>query len=101
MSDPFKLKRMRVTTPGDDPFQQVLAPLEHREFAQNFTEDNPVLGPLSLLFAIPGYTAYKKLFRPDNRTPANFDQFFGGFEGMARGIKANLGVGPSIKGDER
>lgn len=101
MADPFKYKRMRVGMRGDDPMHEVAAPIEHREFAQGFVEDNPVLGPLSLAFAIPGYAAYKKLFKPNNRTqPRNFDQFFGGFQGLARGVKANLGIGPSIYEDE-
>ena len=86
--------QQRARLPSDDPMQTVLAPFEHREFAQEYVQENPITGPIVMAGAIPAYAAYKTL-RPKSgaRTKPSLDQVFAGFEGVARGIKANLAGG--------
>jgi hypothetical protein len=100
MADPLFYKRMRIGMRGDDPMHKIAAPLSQREFAQGFVEENPVVGPLAMAAMVPGYQAYKAIFRPKNRSPASLDQFFAGLQGLGRGVAANFGVGESLLDDE-
>lgn len=95
LTNKLKYTLQRDKLPANDMLQPIIAPLEHREFAQSFTEDHPILGPISLAAAIPAYTAYKAaqdavFGRPDDRTPAGLDEVFAGFQGIARGIRSNF-----------
>lgn len=91
----LKYTLQRDKLPANDMLQPIIAPLEHREFAQSFTEDHPVLGPISLAAAIPAYSIYKAaqdavFGRPADRTPGGLDEVFAGFQGIARGIRSNF-----------
>lgn len=45
--------------------QGLLAPLEHRAFAREWSNESPVMAGVSLPFAIPGYTAGKAVAKSD------------------------------------
>ena len=71
-----------------DPRQQQIAPYEHRAFAREWTQESPVLGPLSLTFAIPAYAAAKATGLQQARTPPSWDQVFQGYAGIYDGLKS-------------
>jgi hypothetical protein len=68
------------------PLGQSLAPQEHRQFARDWVSINPYLALPSLMFAIPGYYAYKSMGLKKNATPPSFDQLAGGYSGMWEGL---------------
>lgn len=68
--------------------QVALAPQEHRAFAREWTQENPLLAVPSLTFAIPGYAVAKKLGLIGSRTPASFEQMGQSYLGIWDGLKA-------------
>lgn len=79
--------RQHNTAPG---VQEILAPYEHRAFAREEVEENP-LKALPLLFMIPGYQGAKALGLGGARTGPSFEQFKQGNIGILDGLKAYLG----------
>lgn len=65
---------------------QSVAPQEHRAFAREWTQDNPMLAVPSLLAAIPAYSAAKALGLIHSRTPASLNQVTEGYKGVAEGL---------------
>lgn len=70
--------------------QGMLAPFEHRAFAREWAQENPVLAGVSLPFAIPAYSAAKALGLHQARTPASLDELFAGYHGYAEGMLNKL-----------
>lgn len=81
------LYRMRGALPSNDPQQRSIAPFEHRAFAREYVQENPVTGALGLSLAIPGYAAAKALGLTKSRTPFSFDQISQGYTGIAEGLR--------------
>lgn len=76
------LYRLRGLSSPDE--QVALAPLEHRAFAREYTQEHPVSGygvPLAAL----GYWLGKKTGAIKSRTPADLDQVFGAVQGTLQG----------------
>lgn len=84
------LSRLRNALPPDDPRQGKLAYYDHMAFARQLVKDHPVLGPMELLLAIPGYTAAKKMHLIGARTPGSLSEMDGGYKGMWQGIDQNM-----------
>lgn len=68
--------------------QAALAPQEHRAFAREWTQENPLLAVPSLAFAIPGYAIAKKLGLIGARTQPSFEQMGQSYMGIYDGLKA-------------
>ncbi len=78
---------------GDRLQNEVLAPMEHRAYAREYVENNPITGPLAMAILTAGYTPAKALGltgSDEKTTPASLDQLFGGFEGITEGVANNL-----------
>jgi hypothetical protein len=73
-------------TPGTD--QNTLAPLEHRAFAREWTQENPWLAVPSLTAAIPLYTAAKALGFTNARSKPSLNEIRQGYAGIFDGLKA-------------
>lgn len=71
--------------------QARLGPREHGAYSELRVLDNPLLGPLEQLFAIPGYTLAKQLGVVGGRSPAGLDEMAEGYRGLGRGLLGNLG----------
>lgn len=82
------LYALRGSLAPDDPRQRELAPLEHRAFAREWTQDSPWIAPLSLAFAIPAYTGAKAVGLQKARTPASWAEIGQGYAGIYDGLKA-------------
>lgn len=76
--------RSNAKTPEE---QKHIAPYEHRAFAREFTEENPVTGAVGLAVAIPGYQAAKALGK-GSRTGVDGKQLVEGYKGLAEGLAA-------------
>jgi len=85
MSPHARLFAMRNAYPRGDYVQGILGPMEHAAFAEEWTRENP-LAAIPLLFAIPGYTAAKKMGLTNARSPASMDEILQGYEGMMKGL---------------
>jgi hypothetical protein len=77
----------------NDPFQPIVGPLEHREFAEDFVKENPAIAIPSLAVGTPLYTAAKALGVHAARSPASVDEIFAGYEGLIRGTRSLLNKG--------
>jgi hypothetical protein len=77
------LYQMRYQQPTK---QNEIAPYEHRAFAREWTQENPLLASVSLPFAIPGYTAYKAMGFGNTRSQPSMDQIKQGYTGLAEGL---------------
>jgi len=77
------LYQMRSRLP-DREMQRVVAPYEHRAFAREWTQKNP-LNALSLIPAIPGYQLYK-MFTDQSRSGVDFNQIGEGYKGIGEGL---------------
>lgn len=92
MANPYEtmshadLLRLRNSIPPNDPRQQMLAAYEHQAFAREWTRQHPIIAPLSLMFAIPAYTAAKKLGIVHSRTPGSVNEMAAGYDGMWQGL---------------
>lgn len=76
---------MERSRPGAD--QKLLAPLEHRAYAREYVQDNPVMGPVSMAVAIPAYTALKALGVKKARSPASVHEMVQGYAGILDGLR--------------
>lgn len=81
------LYQMRSQLPNRE-LQRAIAPYEHRAFAREWTQENP-LNALSLIPAIPGYQLYK-MFTDQSRSGVDFDQIGQGYAGMGEGLSGWL-----------
>ena len=72
----------------DQELQNEIAAKEHRAFARQWVQDNPVVAPASLLFAIPGYSAAKKLGLLRARTPGSLDEMAEAYRGLGEGLQS-------------
>jgi hypothetical protein len=72
--------------PGAD--QAALAPQEHRAFAREWTQENPLVAVPSLLAATPLYAAAKALGFMHGRTKPTLHQVGQGYMGIYDGLKA-------------
>lgn len=93
--DSFEEVRRQREQPGAD--QARLAVEDRRAFAREFTRNNPVLGPLALMFAVPGEQVVKGAMSLAGAKPG--DPYFGrsgftnpiesvgaGFTGVLQGL---------------
>ena len=78
------LYNMRNSAPPD--MQGMLAPMEHRAFAREAVQQNPLMA-LSLAVGIPVYQLAKILGIAPSRTPASMDQVTQGYAGILDGLK--------------
>jgi len=62
--------------------------MEHRAFAREWTQENPLLAVPSLTFAIPGYAIAKKLGLIGARTQPSLEQVGQSYMGIWDGLKA-------------
>jgi len=70
--------------------QQRLGPREHGAFAESMAREHPVLGPLSMLAAIPAYNAAKGAGLIEGWFDPSVDAMAEGYRGIGRGVKANI-----------
>lgn len=75
--------RINAKTPEE---QKHIAPYEHRAFAREFVEQNPVTGAVGLAVAIPGYQAAKATGATGSRTGVDTKQMVEGYKGVAEGL---------------
>lgn len=66
------------------PQQDQIAGYEHRAFARELTEENPLYA-LSLAAAIPAYQGYKAL-RGGSRSSGSMNQVLQGYTGIGEGL---------------
>jgi hypothetical protein len=78
------LYRLRGLT-KDPATQQMIAPLEHRAFAREFTQDHPAIAGAAVPLSALGYYLGKKSGLIKSRTPADLDQVFGAVQGTLQG----------------
>lgn len=79
--DPYQLTRLRDQYSPNDYMQGVLGPMEHKAFVRELRQNDP-LAALSMLFAIPAYSAAKGLGILNARSPASWDEVFAAYEGL-------------------
>lgn len=79
-----ELYRLRQGAPKA--VQKKLAPQEHRAFAREWTQENPLLAVPSLLAAIPLYSAAKASGVLKTRSPASIDEILLGYKGIWEGL---------------
>lgn len=82
------LVEMRFSAPPA--LQPEIAPWEHRAFAREDVQDNP-LSAVTLLGMIPAYQGAKMMGLMGSRTPASWEQFKQGNLGILDGLKSYLG----------
>jgi hypothetical protein len=82
----FAELRSARDTPGAN--QEVLAPQEHRAFAREWTQENPLVAVPSLAVATPLYAAAKALGLVGARTKPTLNQVGQGYMGIYDGLKA-------------
>jgi hypothetical protein len=83
-----ELLRMRDAHP--EPFmQEVLAPMEHKAFAREYVQENPLMAP-AMLTAPALYYLAKKMKLMGGRTPPSIDQVFAGMEGTIQGLRSRI-----------
>lgn len=74
--------RANAKTPEE---QKHIAPYEHRAFAREYVEENPISGSIGLAAAIPAYQAYKAI-GSDSRTGVQGKQVTEGYKGIGEGL---------------
>jgi len=82
-SDLYQL-RMKTT----DPLQQaMIAPYEHRAYAREQVQDNPLMAPV-FAAAVPAYQAFKAITGPEDATstPPSWAQVKQGYQGIGEGL---------------
>lgn len=84
--DTFNELRAARDKPGAN--QELLAPQEHRAFAREWTQENPLVAVPSLVAAIPLYAAAKQLGLIGARTKPSWNQIGQSYMGIYDGLKA-------------
>jgi len=77
------LAREKAATPEE---QKHIAPYEHRAFAREYVEENPITGSIGLAVAIPGYQAAKAIGAHGTRTGVQGKQIAEGYKGIGEGL---------------
>lgn len=91
LGDDYSAIGLRQQYPQDQFMQNLLAPVEHRQFMQEVTRDNPLMGTL-LLGASPLYTGLKSLGiniaddKSSLTSTPSLDELFGALDGYLRGL---------------
>lgn len=85
-----QLVQLRASIPPDDPRQNEIAPYEHQAFAREWTQDSPVIAPLSLAFAIPAYAAAKALGIEHARSKPSIASILAGYKGIGQGLASTI-----------
>lgn len=75
--------RTNAKTPEE---QKHIAPYEHRAFAREYVEENPITGAIGLAVAIPGYQAVKATGATGSRTGVDTKQMVEGYKGVGEGL---------------
>jgi hypothetical protein len=75
---------LRRRAPDAD--HELLAPMEHRAFAREWAQEEPLLAGVSLPFAVPAYTAAKAAGLTNARSPASLVEIMSGYHGMFEGL---------------
>jgi len=86
---------LRARYSGDMNMQKIIAPMEHKAWAEDYVKRNPWTGPLGVGTLIPAYQAVKGMGWGNsdaNTTPPSLDQLFAGYEGIYGGVLSNLGI---------
>lgn len=65
----------------------MLAPMEHRAFAREWTQENPLVAVPSLMAAIPLYTAVKALGLTKARSKPSINEVKQGYLGIWDGLR--------------
>lgn len=92
MADPYQFYRLRQQYAQDQGMQNLIGPLEHRDFMQEVTKQDPFMGAL-LATAAPFYTAMKALGvnvgddKSSLTSQPSMDEVFGAWTGFARGLR--------------
>lgn len=79
--------RTNAKTPEE---QKHIAPYEHRAFAREYVEENPVTGAIGLAVAIPGYQAVKATGAIGSRTGVDTKQMVEGYRGIGEGLSKGI-----------
>lgn len=66
--------------------QNAISPYEHRAFAREWMQQNPLVAGVSLPFAIPAYTIYKALGLSNSRSQPSMDEIKQGYVGYGEGL---------------
>jgi hypothetical protein len=84
--DTFAELRAMRDKPGAN--QEKLAPMEHRAFAREWVQENPLVAVPSLAVATPLYAGAKALGLMSGRTKPSLYQVGQGYAGIIDGLKA-------------
>lgn len=84
--DTFAELRALREQPGAN--QEMLAPQEHRAFAREWVQENPLVAVPSLAVATPAYAIAKQLGLMSGRTKPSLYQVGQGYAGILDGLKA-------------
>lgn len=82
----LSLIEQRNALPRNDPQHAVLGPAEHRAFAREWTQEQPLRAVPSLLAGIPAYTGAKALGLTKARSPASLNEMAEAYRGMWEGL---------------
>lgn len=86
-----QLLMLRNSLPPNDPRQNMLAQYEHQAFAREYTEDNPITGPIGLSFLIPGYALAKSVGLAHGRSQPSIASILAGYKGIGQGLASVVG----------
>lgn len=76
---------------GPEADHSKIAPLEHGAYAESRVREQPILGPIEQLLAIPGYNMARALGLMDTWSPVTLDDMAESYRGLGRGVGANVG----------
>lgn len=80
------LLSLRSSIPDDSPLHDKLAPYEHRAFAREYAQENPVLAAISMPASIPGYSIAKAVGLTSGRSAPSLQAVIQGYAGLAEGL---------------
>ena len=92
LTDIYSAYNERKKYPQDQGMQDILGPIEHQQFMQEVTKNNPALGTL-LLAGTPFYTALKMIGLSPGGTGEmktsrpSLDEIFRAWDGYIKGLK--------------
>ena len=93
--DPYSAYRLRRSYPQDQGIQNDLGPEEHRQFLEEVTQRNPLLGTL-LAAGVPAYSVLKLMgvnlggTGEMKTSQPSFEEIGGAWTGYGRGLRALL-----------
>lgn len=80
-----ELLAMRSALNGNPEAQKAIAPYEHRAYAREAVQENP-LNAVGYAFMIPGYQAAKAVGLLGARTRPSWEQLKQGYKGVGEGL---------------